>query len=81
MKCSRGRRVGRGGGPVDAGLVGEDYELNAIAEPQLHQDPLDVGPDRGLLDDELSGTSRFASPRATNSRTSCSRGVSSWSLA
>src|SRR5918995_3904718 len=52
---SRWRRTGRGGRSVDAGLVGEDHDLDAIAELQLHQDPLDVGPDRGLLDDEVRG--------------------------
>src|SRR5712692_10921507 len=36
-------------------LVGEDDDLDAIAEPELHQDPLDVGLDRRFLDDERGG--------------------------
>jgi hypothetical protein len=42
-------------GLVDADLVREDHRLDAVAEPQLHQDPLHGGPDRGLLDDERGG--------------------------
>ena len=36
-------------------LVGEDHRLDAVAEPELHQDPLDVRLHRRLLDHELRG--------------------------
>src|SRR6266540_6490355 len=44
-----------GSGSVHAGLVGEDYYLDAAAEFELHQDSLDVAANRGLLDHELRG--------------------------
>ena len=40
---------------VDAVLVGEDHRLDPVPEVELEQDALDVGPDRGLLDDEGVG--------------------------
>ena len=38
----------------EAALVGEDHRLHAVAEAEFHEDALDVGPDGGLLDDELA---------------------------
>ena len=54
LRCSRPRRIGCGRWPVHAALVGEDHDLHAVAELELHQDPLDVGPDRRFLDDQLA---------------------------
>ena len=45
-------------GLVQAGLVGEDHGLDAVAQAELHQDPLDVGADGGFLDDERARRSR-----------------------
>jgi hypothetical protein len=75
------RRIGFTGRLVHAGLVGEDHDLDAIAEPELHQEPLDVRPGRRLLDDERGGDLAVREPRATRSRTCRSRGVSASSLA
>src|SRR5260370_23765263 len=47
--------AGRGRGLVDAGLVGEDHGLDAIAQPEFEQDPLDVGTDRGFFDEQRGG--------------------------
>jgi hypothetical protein len=41
--------------PAHAHLVGEDHRLDPVAKIQLHQDPLDVGSDRGFLDDQRGG--------------------------
>ena len=42
-------------GDDEAGLIREDYGLDAVAQVQLGQDAADVGPDRILLDDQPGG--------------------------
>ncbi len=42
---SLGRRSSSSCGAVDACLVGEDHDLNAVAKPELHEDPPDMGLD------------------------------------
>jgi hypothetical protein len=44
-----------GGGKAHARLVGEDHDLDAVAELELHLDALDVGADGGFLDEQLGG--------------------------
>src|SRR4051794_4591437 len=51
---------GAGSGPGaprdrDARLVGEHHRLHAVAQTELHQQPRDVGLDRGLADHQLGG--------------------------
>jgi drug/metabolite transporter (DMT)-like permease len=45
-------------GDREPALVGEDHRLHAVPGPELGKDALDVGLDRGLLDDERGGDLR-----------------------
>jgi hypothetical protein len=58
-RCGVGPLLAR---PHDAGLVGQDHRVNAVAHAQLHEDPLHVGLDRGLLDHQLLGDLAVAEP-------------------
>src|SRR5215813_15567223 len=48
----RFRRADLAARSSQAALVREDDRLNSVAQLELHENPLDVGPDSGLLDDQ-----------------------------
>lgn len=50
----------------EAGLVGEDDDLQPVSEAELYEDPLDVGLDGGLLDGRVPAITRFDRPRAVS---------------